>query len=101
MERSRSSTLASSTFEFDDTTPKAKIWTLLGNDTKIMYSTVETKLTGDGYRNQLIAAFGSEKCSDIKNEQSLKLGDVTLTGSSFIVTFAQPNANRGLRSCIR
>jgi len=76
------------TFEADLADPDRKIWTLSGNDLKIMYFVLNARLTTGEFANNMIDQFGRENCKVTDANAKITLGKQTLSGTSIHVTLA-------------
>ena len=69
------------TFEADLSDPSNKIWTLSGNDFKIMYFAMEVDLTPAQYAAEIINQIGKERCRVSDPNAKMTLGKIELVGA--------------------
>lgn len=76
------------TFEADLSDPDAKIWTLSGNDFKIMYFVLNTRLTAADFARTMINQFGKQSSKVLNGSAKTTLGKHTLLGATLRATLA-------------
>ena len=70
------------TFEADLDDRNAKIWTLSGNDFKIMYFVLNESVSTDDFANNMIDQFGRENAKVVNANTTITLGKQKLSGTS-------------------
>ena len=72
--------------ELDD--QDSKMWTLSGNDFKIMYFVLNTSVSTADYANTMIDQFGRENAKVVNEKATISLGKQRLSGTSLHISIA-------------